>query len=29
MRDVLERHGYSVVSEVTEGDEIVVGRKIV
>lgn len=29
MRDVLERHGYEIVSEVTEGDEIVVGRKIV
>lgn len=29
MRDVLERHGYVIVEEVTEGDEIVVGRKIV
>lgn len=27
MRDVLERHGYVVIEEVTEGDEIVVGRK--
>lgn len=26
MRSVLERHGYTVVMEVTEGDEIVVGR---
>lgn len=29
MRDVLERHGYVIIEEVTEGDEIVVGRKIV
>lgn len=27
MRALLERHGYEIVSEVTEGDEIVVGRK--
>jgi hypothetical protein len=27
MRDLLERHGYRIVSEVTEGDEIVVGRR--
>lgn len=27
MRALLERHGYDIVSEVTEGDEIVVGRK--
>lgn len=29
MRSLLERHGYVVIEEVTEGDEIVVGRKIV
>lgn len=27
MTALLERHGYEIVSEVTEGDEIVVGRK--
>ena len=27
MRDVLQRHGYTIVAEVTEGDEIVVGRR--
>lgn len=27
MRALLERHGYRIVKEVTEGDEIVVGRK--
>jgi SAM-dependent methyltransferase len=27
MRDVLERHGYEIVGEVTEGDAIVVGRR--
>lgn len=29
MRDVLQRHGYVIVEEVTEGDEIVVGRRLV
>jgi tRNA G37 N-methylase TrmD len=27
MRDLLKRHGYSIVREVREGDEIVVGRR--
>lgn len=27
MKDLLTRHGYSIVKEVTEGDEIVIGRK--
>lgn len=28
MRALLKRHGYQIVTEVTEGDEIVVGRRI-
>lgn len=29
MRNVLERHGYEIVAEVKEGDEIVVGKKCI
>lgn len=28
MKDVLERHGYQIVSTVTEGDEIVIGKRV-